>query len=218
MTPATPSHATAPRPDKHSAPRRAAGRLLSAAVKPDWVVPLAAQIGTSSFFVPLGVVGQTLVPSFVRDLDATLPMALWNLQDFRGGTYSVVDGGGADTNGITPLLRRRTRAIIACVANAHPIGPGSDAQTFAARQYDVFPVGGYPRLYAAAAAAAASGGPALHLDWYTTLPNAYHAVAGGWNVTVLWIFNSRAAQWEAALPPGVAARLAQVSAGNGTSR
>jgi hypothetical protein len=46
----------------------------------------------------------------------------------------------------------------------------------------VFPVGGYPRLYAAAAAAAASGGPALHLDWYTTLPNAYHAVAGGWNV------------------------------------
>jgi hypothetical protein len=42
-----------------------------------------------------------------------------------------------DTMGITPLLRRRTAFVIACVAHATPLGPGVDAPTFAAKQYDV---------------------------------------------------------------------------------
>lgn len=52
----------------------------------------------------------------------------------------------------------------------------------AAPNRQVFPTEGYARLYSAASAAVAAGGPAVHLDSYTVLPNAYHAVPGGWNV------------------------------------
>lgn len=47
-----------------------APRLLSASVKADWVVPLATQVGTSSYFLPLssGYSGQATEAATIRDL------------------------------------------------------------------------------------------------------------------------------------------------------
>ncbi len=94
--PLAPANASAP-PAPPGAPAPQNQQLLTATVQPDWVVPLATQIGASSYFLPLGTAAEaaSVGPEVIRELQAVRPLNYWNLVDFQGGNYAIVDGGGA---------------------------------------------------------------------------------------------------------------------------
>jgi hypothetical protein len=54
--------------------------------------------------------------------------------NFAGQRQPFADGGGTDNLAVTPLLRRRVGAIVACVASVEPVLPETTADHWAAIQ------------------------------------------------------------------------------------
>jgi len=88
------------------------------AVLPKWVIPLPVMVGISSAFV-----AQAFSPSttFTALITGTEVMQYWTPTNSTPVRQYFADGGGIDNSGITPLLRRKVKHIIAC--NAISSGP-----------------------------------------------------------------------------------------------
>ncbi|GBF94754.1 hypothetical protein Rsub_07637 [Raphidocelis subcapitata] len=215
-----------PRPAGRAFSPPPASGVVSADPDP-YVVPLVTVVGISSSFASQGL---RPTSDAAAELTGTEQLWYWSPVDFQGSRRKFADGGGADNLAVTPLVRRRVERIIACVAaSAAPDTNASDyartqwdiAGLFGAvpptavnkrgtingmpvglfnNFTQIFPREGFDQLYAAISSAHKAGKSAVHRARYPVLDNPAKAVAGGWQVEVLWVINAQIREWEKALP------------------
>ncbi|KAF6255568.1 hypothetical protein COO60DRAFT_1661215 [Scenedesmus sp. NREL 46B-D3] len=107
---------------------------LTTAVTASFVVPLKVVVGISSSFL-----AQLTTPEKQQrqERTGTEDLDYWNQVNFKGQRQLFADGAGTDNLAVTPLLRRRVQAIVACVASVEPLLPNTTADHWAAIQWDV---------------------------------------------------------------------------------
>eukprot|EP00300_Choanocystis_sp_HF-7_P042525 c9269_g1_i1.p1 GENE.c9269_g1_i1~~c9269_g1_i1.p1 ORF type:complete len:650 (-),score=151.20 c9269_g1_i1:140-2089(-) len=186
------------------------------------LVSLQEMVGASASFVSVAL--QQL--KVLDDLPFSNDYNYWCSPDDDERTLAFSDGGGFDNIAILPLLRRRVSKILCLVAAAenNHMTPDDDhdfnmldvatlfgaarpdLELFAVRGDDlnkrcqVFPTEAYKDLLASLATCQLRGRPLVHTAKLRVLDNEYCGVTGGWEVSVMFLFNGPCQAWEDRLP------------------
>jgi hypothetical protein len=130
------------------------------------------------------------------------------------------DGGDVDTHALLGMLRRRIPAIVIFLNTIWPLDPDYDHGVWPeAGQLDpglaplfgqpsvqwsnnhVFPRAAFREVVDAWQQDQRQGRPLVASTRVPVLSNPWWGIAGGWEVSVCWVYNDRAADWESVLPP-----------------
>ena len=137
------------------------------------------------------------------------------------------DGGDVDTHAVLGMLRRRIPAIVMFLNSIWPLGLDYDHAVWpepgeidpalpplfgqpSARwpHNHVFPRSAYRELVDAWQRAKSAGRPLVASARLPVLTNRWWGIEGGWDVSVCWVYNGLARDWEARLPTAVRQLLA----------
>lgn len=137
------------------------------------------------------------------------------------------DGGDVDTHALLGMLRRRIPRVVIFLNTIWPLDPDYDHGVWPAEgQLDpalaplfgqpseqwsnnhVFPRAAFRDVVDAWQQAQRHGRPLVASTTLPVLANPWWGIAGGWEVSVCWVYNDRAADWESDLPPATRALLA----------
>lgn len=137
------------------------------------------------------------------------------------------DGGDVDTHALLGMLRRRIPAIVIFLNTIWPLDPNYDHGVWPEEgQLDpalaplfgqpsaqwsnnhVFPRSAFREVVDAWQQAQRQGRPLVASTRLPVLSNPWWGIAGGWEVSVCWVYNDRAVDWESALPSETRSLLA----------
>ncbi|MDA1093379.1 MAG: hypothetical protein O3A25_08970 [Acidobacteria bacterium] len=137
------------------------------------------------------------------------------------------DGGDVDTHALLGMLRRRVPTIVIFLNTLWPLDPDYDHEDWPeAGQIDpalaplfgqpsaqwarnhVFPREAFREIVASWHRAQRRGRPLVASARIPVLSNSFWGITGGWEASVCWIYNGRAADWESRLPSPVQRILA----------
>ena len=160
--------------------------------------------------------------TFDRDVRAYPHARYWTLWAADGGPRVVndlfTDGGDVDTLALLGMLRRRIPAIVVFINSVWPLALDHDARHWPdGGQIDpavpplfgqpssrwshnrVFPPPAYREVVSTWQAAKRAGRPLVASTRLRVEQNAWWGIEGGWELSVCWVYNDRAATWEAGL-------------------
>ena len=137
------------------------------------------------------------------------------------------DGGDVDTHALLGMLRRRVPRVVIFLNSIWPLDPDYDHRDWPeVGQIDpalallfgqpstqwsknqVFPRTAFRSIVESWQRAQRSGRPLVATTQIPVQANPWWGIAGGWDVSVCWIYNGRAADWESLLPASVRRLLA----------
>lgn len=132
-------------------------------------------------------------------------------------SYRFGDGGNLENLGIMPLLRRKVEKIVVFVNTMSPLisldDMNGDVPELFGRDSSlnqVFDKTKFVPLFDALKARRNADLTVLHKETYRVKENKHYGVEGGWDTTVLWVYNEKVETWEDRLPSSIGDKIGKV--------